>query len=40
MLARLGDSAADAYAQLEDAALRARIAALEHELSRSPRADK
>ena len=40
MLARLGDSAADAYAQLEEAALRARIAALEHELSRSPRADK
>ncbi|HEY2970468.1 MAG TPA: hypothetical protein VGK75_19100 [Casimicrobiaceae bacterium] len=40
MLARLGDSAADAYAQLEDAALRARIAALEHELSKSRRADK
>ena len=40
MLARLGDSAADAYAQLENAALRARIATLEHELSRSPRADR
>ena len=40
MLARLGDSAADAYAQLENAALRARIATLEHELSRSPRTDR
>jgi len=40
MLARLGDSAADAYAQLENAALRARIATLEEELARSARADK
>jgi hypothetical protein len=40
LLARLGDSAADAYAQLETAALRARIAALEHELSRSTGGDE
>src|SRR5206468_6203948 len=40
LLARLGASAADAYAQLESAALRARIAALEQALSRSPRVDK
>ena len=40
LLGRLGDSAADAYAALENAALRARIATLEHELSKSPRVEK
>jgi hypothetical protein len=33
MLARLGERAADAYSELEAAALRSRITALERELS-------
>ena len=33
MLARVADDAADSYAQLENAELRSRIAALEGELS-------